>query len=468
MSATWLAVSVVILQIISTTGTTNFGCKNSLISDEWRDKVLDLHNKYRKTLAKGDQLGKDNPKLPMSKKTELMHWDCTIEEMAEAAAKGCPTSPTIPTIPGTNPAEKFGSIFESAKVKPKDCNPVTSTDSLIKKWWKEGAKKQENQKRVQDNDKFAQMAYSESKGLGCTYQPCGQNLYVLCLYGQDAVTKVGANGDLYQPTNQAAEICESCEKNAANQLLCAEALCNPPYTPIVNTKGTVCPTCTKDVAEDVRATALDMHNYYRRLLATGWAKDKKIKYAKQASQMNALVYNKDLEDKAFDYVNPNPVNTKSCPTKQESDIGENFWKGDYTLTHVEAVKEAMKFWWVPLESTGLGNNLEYSADMQQSTLKYVANIAYDQTKTIGCAVRTCAPQGITVVDCRYNTIGIKNHNRLRMSVKGLTKRPLNWFDSRPITLDEPIYKAGKMPCKPCPTGTTCSKLGGLCEVNATP
>ncbi|EPB69779.1 hypothetical protein ANCCEY_11120 [Ancylostoma ceylanicum] len=29
-----------------------------------------------------------------------------------------------------------------------------------------------------------------------------------------------------------------------------------------------------------------------------------------------------------------------------------------------------------------------------------------------------------------------------------------------------IYKAGKMPCKPCPSGTACSKLGGLCE--ATP
>ncbi|EYC26534.1 hypothetical protein Y032_0010g1209 [Ancylostoma ceylanicum] len=436
MGATWLTVSLTLLQIISASGTTNFGCKNSLISDQWREKVLELHNKYRRTLAKGDQLGKDSVKLPMSKKTELMHWDCAMEEMAEAAAKDCPTTPAQPTIPGGN--DKFGLVFESTNVKGKECNPVTKTDTLIKTWWKEGAKKQEDQKRVQDNDKFAQMAYSESSGLGCTYQTCGRQLYVLCLYGQDAVTKVNAQGDLYPATQQESELCNQCGNNAAGQLQCADALCNPPYTPIVITKSTVCPTCTKAVPEDVRVTALDMHNYYRRLLATGWAKDKKIKYAKPASKMNALVYDKDLEDAAFTYVT---ANQNDCPTKQEKDIGENFWSGTYTLTEEEAMKEAIKKWWGPLESTGLGDNLEYTDGMDNGAFKYFVNIAHDETKKIGCAAKSCPPQGITVVDCRYDPA---------------------------ITDSDTIYTAGKMPCKPCPSGTTCSKLGGLCEAPATP
>ncbi|KIH58014.1 hypothetical protein ANCDUO_11787 [Ancylostoma duodenale] len=54
---------------------------------------------------------------------------------------------------------------------------------------------------------------------------------------------------------------------------------------------------------------------------------------------------------------------------------------------------------------------------------------------------------------------------LYVFVEGLTKMPLNRSDFSPITDGETIYKAGKMPCKPCPTGTTCSKLGGLCEAN---
>ncbi|RCN29132.1 SCP-like protein [Ancylostoma caninum] len=181
-----------------------------------------------------------------------------------------------------------------------------------------------------------------------------------------------------------------------------------------------------------------MHNYYRRVLATGWAKDKIIHYAKPASEMNALVYEKDLEDKAYAHV----VAPARCPEASEGDTGENFWmSGDYKLSHVEAIEEAMKEWWGPLESTGLGDNLEYTADRQQGTFKYLANVAHDKTTQIGCAVKTCLAQGITVVDCRYNPA---------------------------IAVDDPIYKAGKMPCKPCPTGTACSKLGGLCEATATP
>ncbi|EPB69778.1 SCP-like protein [Ancylostoma ceylanicum] len=326
----------------------------------------------------------------MSKKTELMHWDCAMEEMAEAAAKDCPTTPAQPTIPGGN--DKFGLVFESTNVKGKECNPVTKTDTLIKTWWKEGAKKQEDQKRVQDNDKFAQMAYSESSGLGCTYQTCGRQLYVLCLYGQDAVTKVNAQGDLYPATQQESELCNQCGNNAAGQLQCADALCNPPYTP-------------SNVYKKKLKLALPVNRFrLRRLLATGWAKDKKIKYAKPASKMNALVYDKDLEDAAFTYVT---ANQNDCPTKQEKDIGENFWSGTYTLTEEEAMKE----------------------------------IAHDETKKIGCAAKSCPPQGITVVDCRYDPA---------------------------ITDSDTIYTAGKMPCKPCPSGTTCSKLGGLCEAPATP
>ncbi|RCN45862.1 hypothetical protein ANCCAN_08159 [Ancylostoma caninum] len=34
-----------------------------------------------------------------------------------------------------------------------------------------------------------------------------------------------------------------------------------------------------------------MHNYYRRLLATGWAKDKQLGYAKWAASMPELASN---------------------------------------------------------------------------------------------------------------------------------------------------------------------------------
>ncbi|EYC26531.1 hypothetical protein Y032_0010g1207 [Ancylostoma ceylanicum] len=441
MSSTWLVLSLTLLQMMSTSGTRKFGCKNSLISDEWREKVIRIHNDNRRKLAKGKQQGK-NGVLPVSTNTQLLHWDCSMEEMAETAAISCPTTPTQPTIPGGN--DKFGLTFESTNLKGKECDSIATTARLIKAWWTEGAKKQTNENFEQNNDKFSQMAFSGSKGLGCTYQTCGRQFYVLCLYGEDAVTKAAAaNNKLYTASTsnpQINDVCKDCGNNAAGKLECEDALCTPAYTPIVITTGNVCPTCTKDVPEDVRVTALDMHNYYRRLLATGWAEDKKIKYAKPATEMNALVYDKDLEDDAYNFINPNPNQTPNpCPTAPEGNIGESFWSGNYKVTNEEAVKEAMKVWWGPLESTGLGDNLEYTSDRDNGAFKYFANVAHDQTKKVGCAVRTCNDQGITVVDCRYNAA---------------------------IGGGVDIYKAGKMPCKPCPSGTACSKLGGLCE--ATP
>ncbi|EYC45058.1 hypothetical protein Y032_0440g1507 [Ancylostoma ceylanicum] len=64
--------------------------------------------------------------------------------------------------------------------------------------------------------------------------------------------------------------------------------------------STMCPnaatTDAKWITDDFRKTAVGMHNYYRRLLATGWAEDKKLGYAKWASSMPELEYSCESED----------------------------------------------------------------------------------------------------------------------------------------------------------------------------
>ncbi|EPB69782.1 hypothetical protein ANCCEY_11123 [Ancylostoma ceylanicum] len=206
------------------------------------------------------------------------------------------------------------------------------------------------------------MAYSESKGFGCTNQICGGNFYLLCLYGQDAVTKVAEGDNLYTPTNKPDEVCKDCDKDAANNLLCTDALCDPPYTPTKLSKSLEASIAKIRIVSDE-------------------------------------VYHKDHEDTAYAYA----VTPQTCPTAPEGDIGENYWKGDYKLSHVEAIEEAMKEWWGPLESTGLGENVDFTDEMQQGPFKYFANVAHDATTKMGCAVKTCSAQGFTVVDCRYST-----------------------------------------------------------------
>ncbi|EYC35574.1 hypothetical protein Y032_1021g3415 [Ancylostoma ceylanicum] len=136
----------------------------------------------------------------------------------------------------------------------------------------------------------------------------------------------------------------------------------------------VCPTC--DPAEDyIRESALYQHNYYRRLLATGWAEDNKITYAKPAKAMFELTYEKSLEEAANKYITNNNGN---CPEKAENaDLtGENFYVDkNFQLTNEEVIQKAMQQWWSPLKMKGFGDNLQYD-NIQDNDVKALANVIF--------------------------------------------------------------------------------------------
>ncbi|RCN52853.1 SCP-like protein [Ancylostoma caninum] len=213
---------------------------------------------------------------------------------------------------------------------------------------------------------------------------------------------------------------------------CVDGLCPKYFEPSYLTSK-VCSNCGA-TPDYFRESALYQHNYYRRLLATGWAEDKKIMYAKPAKAMLELEYGKGLEDAAKAYITNN---NGKCPEKAENPdlAGENFYLDhNYELTREEVIQKAMEHWWSPLKEKGFGNDLQYD-NIKDNDVKALANVVYDKTAKMGCAARTCKPQGIIVVDCRYN---------------------------EKIAAGVNVYETGKRSCNPCPTGKTCSKLGGLC------
>ncbi|KIH62162.1 hypothetical protein ANCDUO_07558 [Ancylostoma duodenale] len=104
------------------------------------------------------------------------------------------------------------------------------------------------------------------------------------------------------------------------------------------------------MTDTLRNQALNMHNYYRRLLASGWAKDGKIMYAKPSKAMPAL---------------------------------------------------AIKQWWAPLETTGIEDNL-YTSTVEGSALETYVPRAHHQTTKVGCGVHRCDKIGKTLVQCAYD------------------------------------------------------------------
>ncbi|KIH44475.1 hypothetical protein ANCDUO_25499 [Ancylostoma duodenale] len=175
-----------------------------------------------------------------------------------------------------------------------------------------------------------------------------------------------------------------------------------------------------------------MHNYYRRLLATGWAEDKKLGYAKWAASMPELAYDCDAELEIMKEL------TK-CAGKEVANAkaqANNYkFYSEFNAPREEILQKAIDDWWSALANTGIADNTY--RDSMDPALKSYVNMAYQGIQKVGCGVEVCKAQGRTEVQCGY--VG---------SI---------------ISDEDPIYDIGKT-CSKCGKlgGKTCSPLGGLC------
>ncbi|KIH44452.1 hypothetical protein ANCDUO_25522, partial [Ancylostoma duodenale] len=239
------------------------------------------------------------------------YWDCALEADAQEEAVKCPSA--APTI-GT-----YGIAFTEITTKAA-CNASVVVSDTLKTWWKEGAQKQTDQTKVQDNDIFSQMAYSESDSFACTYHPCSNSkMSFLCVYSKDGK---GAN-DLYASGGaDKSKICQDCAND------CVVGLCNvaPAALLPIDTMCQTNPNSKTLMTDDLRKQAFNMHNYYRRVLASGWAKDAKLVYAKPSQAMPALTeYDCTLEETIMTHLK-DCAGTAATTNKAQNFVALNDYK----------------------------------------------------------------------------------------------------------------------------------------------
>ncbi|EYB86884.1 hypothetical protein Y032_0272g952 [Ancylostoma ceylanicum] len=109
-----------------------FGCKNSLISDDWREAVLKYHNDQRRKVSRGQQTDKDGAALKTAGEMYQLTWDCNLEAIAHTELVKCAGVSKI-TIGQTEHDFNEGVI----STKPKKCNLEDDTKTLLKSWWNE-------------------------------------------------------------------------------------------------------------------------------------------------------------------------------------------------------------------------------------------------------------------------------------------------------------------------------------------
>ncbi|RCN47193.1 SCP-like protein [Ancylostoma caninum] len=175
------------------------------------------------------------------------------------------------------------------------------------------------------------------------------------------------------------------------------------------------------MTDEMEKTAENMHNYYRRLIATGWAEDPKSIYAPRASKMNYVKF--DCDNLAA----PMKAAINKCQVPAEAPGQNVHVVGTWDISRQAALEEAITAWYEGLEKGGgLGEDNTYSAEVEANKmLKQYATLANDEVSAVGCAVKTCQAQGNTIVACKY--------------------------DVQPF-LDDPIYTVGK-PCSECSKNT---------------
>ncbi|ETN75474.1 SCP-like protein [Necator americanus] len=209
------------------------------------------------------------------------------------------------------------------------------------------------------------------------------------------------------------------------------------YTP--SSTGCTCTDCIDDLCPSTFSPALMYSTVcymcssstLKRLVATGWAADRKITYAKPAKTMMELTYDQALEDAAIAYLNK----TDDCPTTPEDKnyVGENFWISTYSLPSEKTVEKAVGEWFAYLGNEGLGKNLDYSS-LKTDSAKKLGNVIHDKTEKIGCAFKACEKSGAIVIDCRYE----------------------------PKLSGGKIYETGIKSCACDSINKRCSPLGGVC------
>ncbi|KIH64802.1 SCP-like protein [Ancylostoma duodenale] len=151
---------------------------------------------------------------------------------------------------------------------------------------------------------------------------------------------------------------------------------------------------------EMQMTAVNMANYYRRLLGTGWAKDKNG-YAPIGKKMFPLKYDCDL----LGYYAKVLADRCVVPTKAAA---RNWVLTSYKVNGVDAdpkavLEEAFRKWGDESEKANIpviGGGVFYEGDVLTEASDW-AKMTTERVGFVGCSVKKCEAGGFTLVVCHF-------------------------------------------------------------------
>ncbi|CAJ0602108.1 unnamed protein product [Cylicocyclus nassatus] len=157
--------------------------KNEGMTDALRTQFLDMHNYRRSILAKGQVQRPSGNYLPTGANIIKLKTNCTMEKEAIEEVRDCPT---LKEAHGT-----YGKNFDRFSSSTAIRNYEDAVKKAVTNWWK--VVRTDNtgpgmQVTFRDNhvgtpvETYAQIAWADTKEIGCAIANCSSAYTVICLY----------------------------------------------------------------------------------------------------------------------------------------------------------------------------------------------------------------------------------------------------------------------------------------------
>ncbi|EYC26221.1 hypothetical protein Y032_0010g1026 [Ancylostoma ceylanicum] len=190
------------------------------MTDTIRNKIIDMHNRYRSMLAQGQvRNGKEgSPNCPKATNMYRMRYDMAMEKEAQLYADSCPDKGSdVSTRPYSG---------ENTEIDPS--TTISYLDAVVnalETWWTQVSNSGVNKHMkyteylaTKDNapTKFTQMAWAATYKVGCGLNRCNYGTIVVCRYSP--------RGNIHtQYIYRIGNVCALCADSCVNGLCSAPA-----------------------------------------------------------------------------------------------------------------------------------------------------------------------------------------------------------------------------------------------------
>uniref|UniRef100_A0AB38ZEW3 Venom CRiSP 1 n=1 Tax=Oncocephalus sp. TaxID=2944721 RepID=A0AB38ZEW3_9HEMI len=200
----------------------NLACKNGnkllgmkSLTEQDKQKLLQVHNKYRNTIASGKAPGQP----PAENMLELT-WDSYAEKQAFSWASGCVFEHNSPKDINNNPMGQ--NLYMKMSTLREDVNATFYewTDSMVEGWYNEVRQYRFGSGFSPATGHYTQLAWAKTAKLGCGYSYYVQNNwnagYLVCNYdpagnyiGENPykVGKVNCKANNLEPSTKYSHLC---------------------------------------------------------------------------------------------------------------------------------------------------------------------------------------------------------------------------------------------------------------------